>query len=246
VGARRLRALVPASRGHCPSSITPGASYKLLRGSIIEHPKRGLQGSHGSCSLPKARAATAALGIALVVLFAGCGSSQRGSSGRSRSRVRTSARVAIGLSAAAPAVAVRELGPVPEQIVAVLDAQGTQFTAVQGRPRVGKRAAVRVALSAAPWPGCATGISLMRTMRRSKPSAPRGLVWLVSMYSNSRVSPRGGPPHDYAGSSSHREVANYFAVVVDARHGRYVDAQDGYTRTLPRWTTVQPPHCSRP
>lgn len=218
----------------------------MLSGSIIEHATGACTGATGPAPYRNVRAATATLGIALVVLFAGCGSSQSGPS-RSRSRVRTSARVGIaGLSAAAPAVAVRGLGPVPEQIVAVLDAQGTQFTAVQGRPRVGKRVAVRVALSAAPWAGCATGISLMRTMRRSKPSAPRGLVWLVSMYSDSRVSPRGGPPHGHAGSSSHREVANYFAVVVDARHGRYVDAQDGYTPTLPRWTTVQPPHCSRP
>jgi hypothetical protein len=130
------------------------------------------------------------------------------------------------------------LGPVPRDVRAGL---GTKFNpAPHAHPKVHKRAAVRDALSTAPWPGCATGISLVRTEPTHR--KPRGsLVWLVSIHPNSRLGPIGGP-HG-ARDSGHRLTANFAAVVVDAGDGRFVESEDGYTKQLPPWRPSPPRGC---
>lgn len=133
------------------------------------------------------------------------------------------------------------LGPVPRKVLVAL---GMKFTpARHARPNVHKQAGVHDALSTAPWPGCATGISLVRTEPSRR--VPRGtLVWLVSIHPNNRVGPTsGGPPRHGPRARGHRLTANYAAVVVDARHGSFVESEDGYTKQLPPWRPLPPRGC---
>lgn len=126
-------------------------------------------------------------------------------------------------------------------MLAVVNANGKQFVpARHARPQVGKNAAVDDALSSAPWRACATGISLMRTTKQSEPSAPDSVVWLVSLHPNKRVGPGSGGPAHHAHS---RRAATYFVVAVSAKSGRFVQAQDGYSRKLPSWTPAKPSPC---
>jgi hypothetical protein len=95
---------------------------------------------------------------------------------------------------------------------------------------------VHDALSTVPWPGCAIGISLVRTQPSHR--NPRGgLVWLVSIHPNSRVGLHEGT------GSGHRLTANFAAVVVDAGDGRFVESEDGYTRQLAPWRPSPPRGC---
>jgi hypothetical protein len=132
-----------------------------------------------------------------------------------------------------------KLGPVPKNVLAALR---TKFIpAPHARRKIHEQAAVHDALSTAPWPGCATGISLVRTEPSHR--RPRGsLVWLVSIHPNSRVGPISGGPRGERGSG-HRLTANFAAVVVDAGDGRFVESEDGYTKQLPPWRPSPPRGC---
>jgi hypothetical protein len=147
----------------------------------------------------------------------------------------------LGLGAAG-AAAASQLGPVPPKVLSVVNSGGKQYVpAHHARPSVGKQAAVRDALSGAPWSGCATGISLLRTTNHNPPSGY--LVWLVSMHSDQRVLRIGGPkPRPGQGRSS-RRAANFFVVAVSAKTGREVEAQDGYSPRLPPWKAAEPSRC---
>jgi hypothetical protein len=164
---------------------------------------------------------------------------------RRMSRERTAgalgaAVVALALGSAAAATAASQLGPVSPKVLAILNANGKQFVAAHhAHPKVGKEMAAQDALSSAPWRACATGISLMRTTKQSEPSAPGSLTWLVSVHPNKRIGPvSGGPAHHTA-----RHAANYFVVAVSAKSGRFVQAQDGYSRRLPQWTPAKRSPC---
>lgn len=133
-----------------------------------------------------------------------------------------------------------ELGPVLREVFAAL---GTKFFPARGaRPKIHKQAAVHDALSTAPWPGCATGISLVRTEPTRR--VPRGsLVWLVSMHPSSRIGPDSGPvPHGWRGSG-HQLTVNFAVVVIDAHTGRFVESEDGYSNQLPAWRRLPSPGC---
>src|SRR4051794_30088671 len=122
------------------------------------------------------------------------------------------AGVALTLVSAAVAVAASGLGPVPRKVLAVVNANGKQYSrAHHVRTRVmSQRAAVHGALSSAPWRGCATGISLMRTTKQSEPSAPGSLIWLVSVHPNRRGWGAGGG----AGPPPRGPPAKYFLLGV--------------------------------
>lgn len=153
------------------------------------------------------------------------------------------AGLALGLGSAAAAAAASELGPVSQKVLAVLNAGGQQYVhARRARPAVGQEAAVRDALANPPWPGCATGISLMRTTNRNRPSGR--LVWLVSVHPTKPVLPAGGGPRpgNRHGHTS-RHAADYFVVVVSARSGREVEAQDGFSAKLATWKKARPSPC---
>jgi hypothetical protein len=141
----------------------------------------------------------------------------------------------------APAAIASAFRPVSRKVLAAVNAAGEQFVlAPHGRPGIPKRIAVHDAVVAsAPWRGCATGISLARTTKRSQPSAAGTLVWLVSIHATERVGPAGGGPAPIPGlptTVQKPRAANYFLVAVNAADGRFVEAQDGYSPRLPRWT----------
>lgn len=153
------------------------------------------------------------------------------------------AGLVLGVGSAAAATAASQLGPVSPRVLAVVNSGGTQYLpAHRARPRVRRNAALRHALSNPPWPGCATGISLMRTTSHNRPSGR--VVWLVSVHPDKRVLPVGGGPRPGHGhSQSSRHAANFFVVAVSAKTGREVQAQDGYSRKLPPWRAAQPSPC---
>lgn len=150
------------------------------------------------------------------------------------------AGLVLGLGSAA-ALAAGQLGPVSPKVLAVLNANGKQFVPPHhhARPTVDKQAAVQFALSGAPWRGCATGVSLMRTTKLSEPSAPGSLVWLISVHPDRPVGPVSGGPAHHAHA---RHVANYFVVAVSAKSGRF-QAQDGHSPKLPPWRPARPSRC---
>lgn len=122
---------------------------------------------------------------------------------------------------------------VPQPVLTVLNADGTQFTTAPAAATVNVSASAAMADGAAeaPWPGSATGASLMETTALSEPQAPGSLVWLVSINPTMQVNRLGGPaPSD--GTASPGAAANYFVVVVDAQDGHFVEAQDGYDAAL--------------
>jgi hypothetical protein len=153
--------------------------------------------------------------------------------------------VVLGIGTTLADATSSQPGPVAPKVLAALNAGGSQFVTVRhGRSPISQQAAIRHALSAAPWRGCADGISLLRTMKRSTPSTPGTRVWLVSVHPTHRVLAAGGGPAHRPRSSRHGHAANYFVVAVTANQGRYVEAQAGYSRSLPRWTASQPARCS--
>jgi hypothetical protein len=164
------------------------------------------------------------------------------SKGARRGRLAVCGAVALlALGTAVAAEASGQPGPVSPKVLAALNAGGKEFVPVRhGRSSISQKAAIGHALSAAPWRGCADGISLLRTTERSTPSAAGTRVWLVSVHPTRRVMTAGGGPAHRSRSS---RAANYFVVAVTADHGRYVAAQDGYARRLPHWTRSRPMRC---
>ncbi len=139
-------------------------------------------------------------------------------------------------------VALADLGPVAPKVLAAVNASGSEFVlAPHGHPRIGKREAVRDALQAGPWNGCATGISLARISRDHAPSIARALVWLVSVHPNQAVRPIA-PPRRH-GHSSTRARMNVFVVTVSASRGEFLIASARHTSALPAWQKAPPPGC---
>lgn len=172
-----------------------------------------------------------------------CGRPERVSC-RSLAAAAGAAGLMLGLGGAVAVAATDQLGPVPAKVLKAVNSGGRQYVpAHHARPHVGKEAAVRTALSGrAPWQGCATGISLMHTTDRNRPSGR--LVWLISVHPDMRILPIGGGPkrgHDHSRASSH--AANFSVVVVSARTGREVEAEDGYSPKLGAWRAAAPSPC---
>lgn len=125
-------------------------------------------------------------------------------------------------------------GPVARKVLAAVNAGGTEFVPITARrTKLSKRAAVRDAVRLAPWRGSATGVSLARTTRLSEPTAPRTMVWVVSIRPRQRVGPVGGGP---AGGAVTQPV--------DAN---YLIALDGYSPILgPPSHSTGAPKCRAP
>ena len=163
-----------------------------------------------------------------------------------------SAATAVGSRVSASGV-VQGPGPVPSGVLRAVNALGAQFMlAPRGQPRVSRREAISNAIGDAPWFGYATGISLARTTKRSEPSTPGTLVWLVSIHPFEAVGPvSNGPAQQGRAVPRHVPAASWFVVAISARTARFVEAQDGsyphvtgspgtLSRTVPRGPDPSP------
>lgn len=138
------------------------------------------------------------------------------------------ALIAGGGSAAA---SVASNPGVPASVMSVLNAHGVQFVSApaSATASISAGTAMDNAVGSAPWPGAATGASLVQTTALSQPQAPGSLVWLVNIAPNGPVYRIGGPASGGGTQPSSPPVAaNYFVVVIDANDGHFIEAQDGY------------------
>lgn len=132
------------------------------------------------------------------------------------------------------------VGPVSAALFSFFNSAGRQFRRAsnRARPTFSKQAAVGAAVSDAPWgPGVATGISLVRLGQRSASSAAGPLAWLVTLCPSRPVPVVIQGPDPFGAKGSIKPApprhANFFLVVLDARDGRFITADYGYSRAVP-------------
>lgn len=144
--------------------------------------------------------------------------------------------VLLATTSGSAVASVGQIPAVPSALLSVLNAHGVAFTAApaSATAEVGASQAMNDAVAAAPWPGTATGASLMQTTALSQPQSPGSLVWLVNINPTTQVGPAGGGPASPGGgsASSSRPAANYFVVVIDASDGHFIEAEDGFDSSL--------------
>jgi hypothetical protein len=156
--------------------------------------------------------------------------------------IGVAAALVVASSDARPTRTSKRVGPVPHRLLGVLNSSGPavfQLVEAQTSPKVARTAAIRDALRDASWhPVSATGVSLVRFAHRAAKIPAHTLAWLVSL------KPRK-PVYDGT-KTSPGFAANYFVVIIGARHGRFLGSADGYSPALAHrsgrrgsWETAQ-------
>jgi hypothetical protein len=120
------------------------------------------------------------------------------------------------------------VGPVSHRLLLFLNSHGPMAFRLAGpraKPKITMGVAIQDGLRHSRWhPVSMRGISLVRFAHRTRDIPAGTLGWLAS------IKPRK-PVHDGT-KISPGQAANYFVILIRARDGRFLAAEDGYSAAL--------------